>query len=303
MLDTSSGQELSSEIRDGISLITPSAAMRIVVPNGPKLDPFRQRYVLSELAEILPEVSEPSENANAGECLDAIPYSKYVDRLLSPGTTPFEKAAHAARILHAHDPGLFFATLKSLCSEREEGIHDRLCRALEVLEKLEYYDALLPWLRVLSQQPNERVRSKAVKLLCKAVPQKLLVEQQLKSHDSRVRANAIEALWFHQSPEATSIFRSALSDGSHRVVVNALVGLCHQNDETAMQKLIVLSQHPSEMFRAAVIWAFAHLYDERAIEPLRLLANDSSEIIRKKAAYVLAKLLYVREWMPFQALS
>lgn len=252
-----------------------------------------------------PETSAAGRPVSCGPDikLDYKAYAAYLEQLLQPGSTPLEQAADAAGVLRAHDAPLFFATLQSLCSSLDERLEERLCRGLELLEKLGHYDTLLPWLRMLSEQPHERVRSKAVKLLCKAMPQKNLIEKQLKSNDSRVRANAVEALWFHQSRDSTKIFRAALSDTSHRVVVNALIGLCHQKDETAMEKLIELSQHESEMFRAAVIWAFAHLYDDRAIEPLKAMTRDRSELIRKKAAYVLAKLLYVREWIPFEILS
>jgi HEAT repeat protein len=119
----------------------------------------------------------------------------------------------------------------------------------------------------------------------------------MRSEDSRVRANAIEAVWFHQTPESAAIFRNALSDPCHRVVVNALVGLYYQNDETALETLISLTRHPAESFRAAAVWAFGHIYDDRAIKPLMSLVDDDSEVIREKAARVLAKLLYVRDWI------
>lgn len=291
-VETPVGQKMSCEARNQMPLIVPV-----------ELDCCKQQSVIEELSQILPELSEHLAGSSPDISLDGKLYSKCIEELLRLGTTRLDEATNAANILRANNSRLFFATLESLCSGPGDGTEERLCRGLELLEKLGHYDSLLPWLRMLSEQPNERVRSKAVKLLCKAVPQKMLIERQLKSSDNRVRANAIEALWFHQTDESTKIFRAALSDSSHRVVVNALVGLCHQNDESAMQKLIALSQHQSEMFRAAVIWALTHLYDDRAIEPLKALSHDHSELIRKKAAYALAKLLYVREWIPFRGLG
>jgi HEAT repeat protein len=287
-INTALSQRSSSTIDD-----------RILLGTLLKSDSSSQRYAIEARSYILPELPNGLPEGSLG----SMTYSQCIEWLLTAGTTPLDQAAAAAKILHAKDPRFFLATLETLCSAPEEGIEDRMCRGLELLDKLGYYDNLLPWLRVLSQHRNERVRSKAIKLLCKAVPHRPLIEQHLKSPDSRIRANAIEALWFHQSPESKAIFHSALSDPSHRVVVNALIGLCHQNDEAAWQKLIALSQHPSELFRAAVIWAFAHLYDDRAIEPLKALANDPSEIIRKKACHALARILYVQEWTPLQGLA
>jgi hypothetical protein len=245
-------------------------------------------YTHHDLLDILPEAGEPVADGPASETRLCPRYSKSLERLLHPESTPLDKAIHAALILRRNDPQLFFSTFASLCSTLDEGSSERLFRALELLDSLGYYDALLPWLRALTENAHARVRSKAAKLLCKAVPKKLLIERQLRSEDSRVRANAIEALWFYQTSESAIIFRNALSDPCHRVVVNALIGLYRQKDDTAMQKLIALSQHPSELVRAAVIWAFVQLDDDRAIAPLKSLVNDSCEVIREKAAHALA---------------
>jgi hypothetical protein len=188
--------------------------------------------------------------------------------------------------------------LNSVLAGAPMSIDERLCRALDLIEKIGYYNDVLPWLCALTEKGGERVRSKAAKLLCKAMPRKPLVERLLKSNDARVRANAVEALWFHQTPDATAIFRQALSDPSHRVVVNALIGLYHQHDSLAMQQLIELSNHPSQMFRTAALWGFLCLQDDRAIGPLKSLVQDPSDVVRDKANNVLAKLLYVRDWVP-----
>lgn len=243
------------------------------------------------------QYSTGTECTSAEGPADQVRYTECCERILDPGM-PVDEARRCASLLRMKDPALFFSTLASVCSKMDEANADRLLRALNLVQELAQYDPLLPWLRRLTEQAPERVQSKAVKLLCKAVPDKRLVERQLRSHDSRVRANAIEALWFHQSQESTNIFRQALSDPSHRVVVNALIGLCYQNDPTASEKLIDLLQHSCEKFRVAAIWAFAHLYDERAIPSLKLLQTDSSEMVRERATKVLAELLYLREWFP-----
>lgn len=271
------------------------------VRRSDKSDALKAGHIPDELLDVLPKEDDHLADNPAYRPPLCSRYSKYLERLLHPESIPLDKAVHAALILHTNDPQLFFSTFASLCSRMDEGSSERLLRALAFLENLGHYDALLPWLRALTENAHARVRSKATKLLCKAVPMKLSVQRQLSSDDSRVRANAIEALWFHQTPESTIIFRNALSDPCHRVVANALIGLYYQNDDTAMPKLIALSQHPSELVRAAVIWAFVQLDDDRAIAPLKSLVNDSCEVIRAKAANGLAKLLYGREWVPLKS--
>ncbi|MDQ2777881.1 MAG: HEAT repeat domain-containing protein [Acidobacteriota bacterium] len=157
------------------------------------------------------------------------------------------------------------------------------------------YGVLFSWLRSLINHENENVRSKAVKLMCKVSPSKLAVARQLESDESRVRANAVEALWFSQDPDRTDVFRKALLDRAQRVVVNAIVGLYYQGQEDAMAKLMELSEHASEAFRIATIWAFGFLQDTRSIPALELLQQDESEAVREKARMALAGLLERRE--------
>jgi hypothetical protein len=197
---------------------------------------------------------------------------------------------------YSNHRGLVSEGLESMGAAPQENLNERLSRALDLIEKMRSYDDILPWLWSLSEHEDQRVRSKAVKLLCKAKPKKRIIERLLKSDDARVRANVIEALWFFQTSDAASVFRSALSDPHHRVVVNALIGLYHQHDAVAMEQLIGLSAHPSQMFRRAALWAFLYLHDERAIEPLKSLVQDPSQIVREKAHTTLAKLLYVPDW-------
>jgi hypothetical protein len=190
-----------------------------------------------------------------------------------------------------------FERLESACAGTDSHI-ERFCRMLDVIEKIGYYNEMLPWLYALSEMADERLRSKAVKVLCRAVPKKPLIDRLLSAEDYRVRANAVEALWFHQTPDASAIFRSALSDPNHRVVVNALVGLYHQGDPIAMERLIGVSTHSSQLFRSAALWSFLNLKDERAVDAVKSLVKDPSNTVREKANGVLSKLLYGRGWQP-----
>jgi hypothetical protein len=217
-------------------------------------------------------------------------FEKYFDLLLDPDFLSFDQAKRAALVLRENDPR-FFAKFTSYADRVKIRNTARLLRALDLLEAAGDYSVLFSWLRNLNNHESENVRSKAVKLMCKVSPSRSVVERQLKSEDSRVRANAIEALWFSQDPDRTEVFRNALLDKAHRVVVNAIIGLYYQEEENAMARLVKLSEHSSEAFRAAAIWGFAFLMDVRAIPALELLQTDESEAIRDKAGKALAGLL------------
>lgn len=213
---------------------------------------------------------------------------RYLALLLDPDFLPVENAARVITVMCDADPR-FFLNFQRL-TEKATDEHDvrRLDRALRFFTQLGNSSVLVPWLRSLTNHPDERIQSKAVKLLCELRPNVALVERQLKSSDARVRANAIEALWAVPSREAATIFREALSDSSHRVVVNALVGLHACNSDDAFERLAKLCNHPEPMFRAAAAWGIGRIDDRRGIPALTELASDPSPIVRARAVRVLA---------------
>ncbi len=213
---------------------------------------------------------------------------RYLGILLDPDFLSLDEARHVAVAMRDADPD-FFLNLQRLGEETNaERDLRRLERALRLFDELGNSSVLLPWLRTLTNHPDERIRSKAVKSFCELRPNPALVERQLKSSDARVRANAIEALWGVPSFEAAAIFREALGDSSHRVVVNALIGLYATNADEVLEKLSALCKHSGPMFRAAAAWGLGHIADRRAIPTLTSLAEDPSPIVRTRAARVLA---------------
>jgi hypothetical protein len=233
-------------------------------------------------------LNEPDSSSQS--ILSWVKYERYFDLLLDPDFLPVDHLKRAALLLRGHDHR-FFAKFTSYADRLRDRDISGLLRALDLLDAAGDYSVLFSWLRNLLNHENENVRSKAVKLMCKVSPSKSVVARQLQSEDSRVRANAVEALWFSQDPDRTDVFRKALSDPAHRVVVNAIIGLYYQGKEDAMAKLLELSEHASEAFRAAALWAFGFLQDSRAIPALELLQKDESEAVREKARIALASLL------------
>jgi HEAT repeat protein len=205
---------------------------------------------------------------------------RYLEVLFDPASLSMEVAAEAAAVLKGADEN-FFVKFFKLASNLAAPQH--ALRALGLLPALGDYSSLLPLLRSFSHHTDDRVRSKAVKLLCELRPNKTLIERQMQSAEARVRASAIEALWHVRGEEIAGIFRSALSDPHHRVVGNALIGLHLQQDNSAFERITELAAHSEPLFRSVVAWALGYILDQRAVPTLEALSRDPSILVRKRA--------------------
>jgi len=213
---------------------------------------------------------------------------QYLAVVLDPEVLSLDSAKRVCRLFRTADP-YFFTHLSRLAFSKDNPQPPSFTtRALAILDELSKDDPIVPWLRQLTDHPDESVRSKAVKVLCRLRPSKSIVDLHVKSADPRVRANAIEALWHSPGNEAIPIFKSATKDTHHRVVANALVGLHYRKDPGALAMMINLTDHPSSKFRLAAIWALGAVADRRAIPTLQRLLSDPSEAVREKAKHVLA---------------
>jgi len=211
--------------------------------------------------------------------------SAYLTLLFDPEFLPLEEARRAMGVMRGADER--FAMKLSRAME-EATAADRLVRALTLVEDIEDYSAFYPRLCTLTWHPDNYIRSKAVLALCRMRPNRSLIDRQLESPDGRVRANAVEALWHAPAGSATRVFREALGDDHHRVVVNALLGLYHHNDESFYEKMVALAGHPEPRFRVALAWGLGQIRDERLVPLLERLAKDSSPEVRTRAEASLA---------------
>ncbi|MGH9610552.1 MAG: HEAT repeat domain-containing protein [Bryobacteraceae bacterium] len=223
----------------------------------------------------------------------------YLPMLFNPDLLALAGAQRAAVICWRHDPR-FLSRLQQMLTEKQPPA-SAILYALSVVSAFEEAGMLLPLLRTLMHHENDRVRSNAAKALCKLRPNRLLVERQMRSPDARTRANAVEGLWGVKSREAEEIFRTAAADAHHRVAVNALVGLHYQGDQSAFERLIRVSRHPSTLHRAAAVWAFGKLGDPRAIPALQALSEDPRMFVRRKVAEVLGQMKQMQAQTAAQA--
>jgi HEAT repeat protein len=211
--------------------------------------------------------------------------SRYLEVLFDPTLLSAEAATKAAGVLKEVDE-YFFAKFFRVASEVDTP--QKALRVLSLLPVLGDSPVLLPLLRSLGRYSDEGVRSKAVELLCELRSNKIPIERQMASDEPRVRARALEFLWYVRNKETSGIFRKALSDSHHRVIANALVGLHLQHDSSAFPKMVELAAHTDPLMRSAMAWSFGYILDKRAVPMLEVLSKDSSTMVRTRALRSLA---------------
>jgi HEAT repeat protein len=212
--------------------------------------------------------------------------TKYLKVLFDSSALPSEVVSKASAALLKADPQFLAKFLKEV---EPLTLTPHLLRALS-MAPVTADSALLPWLKKLAQHIDDRVRSRAVKLLCEIRPNKAQVERQMLDENPRVRANAIEALWHTKTAEAKDLFKAALADSNHRVVGNALVGLYLQGSPDAFVKMGELCERPEVAVRRAMAWCLGFIQDQRAVPLLQTLSKDPSPVVRNRALRSLAAL-------------
>lgn len=293
--------------------MTESLSAAAAAPNEPldetllhlaKTDPSKFRILCRRIREASPErldraceqiarscVRDIAMQGKDSEACVMLPWligdGRYLNLLLDPDFLSLEEAHRVSLIMREADSGFFLKFEGLAAPTSAEYDLRRLERALHLFSEAGTSNVLFPWLRRLTNHSDQRIRSRAVKACCALRPNPALVEKLLKSEDARVRANAIEALWGMPGVEVIPIFREALHDANHRVVVNALVGLHFHQPEEALEKLLLLCVHPVPLFRAAAAWGLGRLADRRAVPTLEKLAQDAAEVVRERAAKVL----------------
>ncbi len=225
----------------------------------------------------------------------------YFSVLFDPDLLPLAEAKRSVAVLKNADRQ-FFTKLLHLAVENPQGDARLMHRALDLLHTPGDNSVLIPWLRALTRHEDRRIRSKAIKIFGELTCNKdshasanttvdyLRARMRSEPDDPRVRANAIEALWGVQSPEAVSFFRAALSDTHHRVIANALVGLYYHEAEATLEEMKKLASHSSPLFRAAIAWAFGRIQDPRGAASLQALTEDPDTMVRDRAVASLAAL-------------
>jgi HEAT repeat protein len=205
--------------------------------------------------------------------------TKYLKVLFDTSALPLEIVTKASTAMIKADAQFLAKFLK----EAETlSITPHVVRALRIAPITDN-GALLLWVKKLSQHNDDRIRSRAVKLLCEIRPNKAQIERQMLDENARVRANAIEVLWHSKTVEARELFKAALADTNHRVVGNALIGLHLQGAPEALSKMAELCESQQVAVRRAMAWCLGFLQDERGIPLLQTLSKDPAPVVRNRA--------------------
>ena len=162
-------------------------------------------------------------------------------------------------------------------------------RLLEIMaEASDHGRSLL--LAQLLNHPNARIRSKAALLVGKSTKDAKWVSQRMGVADSRIRANALEALWGVESEDCHQVFLNALGDPANRVVGNGILGLYLLGVPSAIGSTLTMIAHPDDNFRRTGIWLMGEMGDMRFLPVLVRLMKESTPALRPYVFRTFAKL-------------
>jgi HEAT repeat protein len=163
-------------------------------------------------------------------------------------------------------------------------------RVMDILNEIGDPTRIMGSLMRMMRHPNAYLRSKAVKMIGRGTRSVKWVMGRLSEADPRVRANAIESLWGLDTAETRALLNFATNDADNRVVGNALLGLYHMGEATAIAEVIKLASHESPPFRASAGWVMGETADPRFSEALRRMLSDPDASARRRAFAALARL-------------
>lgn len=160
---------------------------------------------------------------------------------------------------------------------------DTATRILSILESAAHPQSLPRLLSRLVYNSNPKVRSKAALLVGRGSRNYNLVRRDMEELDPRVRANAVEALWGMNGPEAVEIFLAALTDPDPRVSVNGVYGLYCAGDTQSIDLMRALAESPLPAVRRSISWAMGKTRDPRFLPILTRLIRDPDATVRSRA--------------------
>ena len=156
-------------------------------------------------------------------------------------------------------------------------------RLMEILGEISDGPRILPSLMRMLRNANSHVRSKAVLMIGHGNRSPKWIRSRLEESDSRVRANAVEALWGMEGEEARELLDLASRDSNNRAVGNALLGLYLIGETSALGDLIKMAGHAFPAFRTTAAWVMGQTGDVRFSEILGRMLGDNDGMVRKTA--------------------
>jgi HEAT repeat protein len=158
---------------------------------------------------------------------------------------------------------------------------------LDLLSQASPGNRMLPVVVQFLRNNGGHVRSKAALIMAQRSQR---VDLALADADPRVRANAIEALWGMDTPNARRTLKLALDDAHNRVRGNAILGLFRVGDLSVVPDLLSMARHEEPNFRSTAAWVMGESADRAFLPRLNELAADPEAVVKEAAARALKKL-------------
>jgi hypothetical protein len=250
-------------------------------------DPDTARKKLAELLVADP----PSFRAAALQVLPGLgdPSSRrgLLDLMLKAGLLPvcdpaligLDEELALTRDLLELDPQLDMTLARRLSGASSAG-EEVVQRVLVLLNAIPENARILPMVVKLLRHESPNVRSKAALVIGRASKTPQVMKGFLSESDSRVRANAIEALWGIDSASARAVLREAADDPSNRVVGNALLGLYRLGETTAVPRILQMAAHPQAAVRTTAAWVMEQTGSPRFLPVLAQMVRESNPTAR-----------------------
>lgn len=201
------------------------------------------------------------------------------------------RASELAHQAYRGDPTVDVKLARELADSGADTVASGMAeRLLELIDEISGGTRILPSLMRIMRGDNPYLRSKAVLLIGRSGRSLQWIEKRLQESDTRVRANAIEALWGLDSPEARELLQWALKDSNNRVVGNALVGLYRLGETSSLPELVRMAGHDSTSFRRTAAWVMGESRDPRFSELLGRMIADGNGDVRKSAFAAVRKI-------------
>jgi HEAT repeats len=167
---------------------------------------------------------------------------------------------------------------------------DRILRILDVLAVTCGQNCWNSFQVELMAYPDKVVRSKAALLIGRSARNSAWLGRRLLDRDTRVQANAVEALWGLDAAEATPHLLGALKSKNNRVAANAALGLYRIGDVQAIRVLLEMLRHEEPLFRLSALWAIGETQDPRFLPVLAKYFENAKGKLRLAAAGAMSRI-------------
>jgi hypothetical protein len=258
-------------------------------------EPVANRKRITEFLQYQPEifylaaieiVRKDMESRAAQYLVALLVHGNLLFRAVCDPAVDRERATELARQAFRGDPTVDVKLARQLAdaSAGESGLEPGMAeRLLEIIDEISDGKRILPSLMRMLRNENPYLRSKAVLMIGRGGRSLQWIKKRIQEADTRVRANAIEAVWGIESDDARELLLWATRDSNNRVVGNALIGLYRLGETSALTELIKMAGHSSPAFRRTAAWVMGHTADPRYTEILGRMLADANTDVRKSA--------------------